>query len=108
MAEYILARDIIKKINAGDKVSAKVVEAENEDGYIELSLKEARQAMVRNEAETMMKKKTPYSTSNQRSQQRRFDCGMARSFRDFYRPRNLKPSITPEFKMVIKTKFTMN
>jgi small subunit ribosomal protein S1 len=56
--EFILARDIIKKINVGDKVSAKVVEAENEEGYIELSLKEARQAMIWNEAETMMKERT--------------------------------------------------
>lgn len=57
--EFIVARDIIKKINAGDKVSTKVVEAENDEGYIELSLKEARQAMVWNEAEVMMKEKTP-------------------------------------------------
>ncbi len=56
--EYILAKDIIKKINVGDNVSAKIVDPENEDGYVELSLKEARQAMVWNEAEVMMKEKT--------------------------------------------------
>lgn len=49
--EYILARDVIKKINIGDKVSAKVVEASNADGYTELSLKEARQALIWTEAE---------------------------------------------------------
>lgn len=49
--EYILARDVIKKINIGDKVSAKVVDPSNEDGYTELSLKEARQALIWTEAE---------------------------------------------------------
>ena len=36
--EYISARDIIKKINIGDNVAAKVVSSENENGYVELSL----------------------------------------------------------------------
>lgn len=49
--EYILARDVIKKINIGDKVSAKVVDPSNKEGYIELSLKEARQALIWTEAE---------------------------------------------------------
>ncbi|MEK7596901.1 MAG: S1 RNA-binding domain-containing protein [Patescibacteria group bacterium] len=49
--EYILARDVIKKINIGDKISAKVVDPKNADGYIELSLKEARQALIWTEAE---------------------------------------------------------
>ncbi len=44
--EFINAREIIKKINIGDSVKAKVVSTENEDGYIELSLKEARQALI--------------------------------------------------------------
>src|SRR3989344_2890063 len=47
--EYINAKDVIKKINIGDLIKAKVVEAENEDGYIELSLKEAKQALIWNE-----------------------------------------------------------
>jgi len=49
--EFIAARDIIKKINVGDTVAAKVVDTNNKDGYIELSLKEARQAMIWSEAE---------------------------------------------------------
>ena len=61
--EYIIARDIIKKINLGDQVTAKVVDSENEDGYIELSLKEARQAMVWDEAEVAMKEKQILSLS---------------------------------------------
>jgi len=49
--EYINSRDIIKNVNLGDTVTATVVDAENEEGYIELSLKEARQAIVWAEAE---------------------------------------------------------
>ncbi len=55
--EFMNARDIIKKINLGDVVKAKVVEKENEDGYIELSLKEARQALIWNEAEAAIREK---------------------------------------------------
>lgn len=55
--EFINARDIIKKINIGDKVAAKVVDAGNKDGYIELSLKEARQALIWDEAEKAIKDK---------------------------------------------------
>ncbi len=49
--EYIIARDVIKKINIGDRVAAKVVDMGNENGYVELSLKEARQAAIWTEAE---------------------------------------------------------
>lgn len=55
--EYILARDVIKKINVGDKVSAKIVDPSNKDGYIELSLKEARQALIWTEAEQAIAEK---------------------------------------------------
>ncbi|OGI63929.1 hypothetical protein A2733_01710, partial [Candidatus Nomurabacteria bacterium RIFCSPHIGHO2_01_FULL_40_20] len=56
--EFINAKDIIKKINLGDIIKAKVVETENEDGYIELSLKEAKQALTWSEAEKAIKEKT--------------------------------------------------
>lgn len=39
--EYYAAQDIIKRLAPGDTVSAKVVEPDNEEGYVELSLKEA-------------------------------------------------------------------
>ena len=55
--EYMNARDVIKKINLGDIIKAKVVEKENDDGYIELSLKEARQALIWNEAEIAIREK---------------------------------------------------
>jgi len=56
--EFINAKDIIKKINIGDVVKAKVVGIDNEDGYIELSLKEAKQALIWSEAEKAIKSKT--------------------------------------------------
>jgi len=56
--EFINARDIIKKIILGDTIKAKVIEQENENGYIELSLKEAKQALAWNEAEKAIKAKT--------------------------------------------------
>src|SRR3989338_3082439 len=55
--EYQNARDVIKKVNIGDKVAAKVVDTENADGYIELSLKEARQALIWSEAEAVIREK---------------------------------------------------
>lgn len=56
--EFAAARDIIKKINIGDSVKAKIIDPENEDGYIELSLKEAKQALIWSEAEKAIKAKT--------------------------------------------------
>lgn len=55
--EFINSRDVIKKINIGDTITARVIEEENEDGYIELSLKEARQAMIWSEAESAIQNK---------------------------------------------------
>lgn len=39
--EYFRAQDTLKKIKSGDTLSAKITELENEDGYRELSIKEA-------------------------------------------------------------------
>ncbi|MBI1999454.1 MAG: S1 RNA-binding domain-containing protein [Parcubacteria group bacterium] len=59
--EFMNARDLIKKINIGDAITAKVIEPENEDGYVELSLKEARQALTWSEAEEAIKNKTVFN-----------------------------------------------
>jgi len=59
--EFINAKDIIKKIALGDTIKAKVVETENEDGYTELSLKEAKQALIWSEAEKAIKAKTVFN-----------------------------------------------
>jgi len=56
--EYIAARDLIKKTNIGDIIKAKVVDIENDDGYVELSLKEAKAALLWSEAEAAIKDKT--------------------------------------------------
>ncbi len=55
--EFIIARDVIKKINIGDVIAAKIVDNTHKEGYFELSLKEARQALIWNEAETAIKEK---------------------------------------------------
>jgi len=58
--EFINAKEIIKKINIGDTIKAKVVSINNDSGYIELSLKEARQALIWSEADKAMKAKTTF------------------------------------------------
>ena len=63
--EYINARDIIKKINVGDGVAGKVISLSNKDGYIEISLKEARQALIWSEAEEAIKEKKIFELSIQ-------------------------------------------
>lgn len=55
--EFQNAKDIIKKISLGDKIKAKIVAVENEDGYVELSLKEAKQALIWSEAEKAIRNK---------------------------------------------------
>ncbi len=55
--EFIIARDVIKKINVGDVIAAKIVDTAHKDGYYELSLKEARQALIWSEAEVAIKEK---------------------------------------------------
>ncbi len=58
--EYMNAREVIKRVNVGDLVAAKVISTTAKDGYIELSLKEARQAIVWAEAEEAVKGKKPF------------------------------------------------
>ncbi len=58
--EYLAAREILKKVSIGDAVTAKVVEIDSKHGYIELSLKEARQAMLWSEAEEAARAHTPF------------------------------------------------
>jgi small subunit ribosomal protein S1 len=58
--EYNNARDIIKNISVGDEVSGTVVDTNNEDGYYELSLREARQAIIWSDAEKAVKEKKTF------------------------------------------------
>ncbi len=55
--EFLNARDVIRRINIGDNVAAKVVDTNNKEGYLELSLKEARQALIWSEADSAIKEK---------------------------------------------------
>jgi small subunit ribosomal protein S1 len=57
--EFINAREAIRSLKAGDAVTAKIVEVANENGYVELSLKEAGQEIFWQEAEDLEKKRTP-------------------------------------------------
>ena len=59
--EYLNAADVLRKANIGDIISAKVVDSEGVDGYIELSLKEARQAAIWGEAEQAIAGQTVYA-----------------------------------------------
>ncbi len=61
--EYIAVRDLIKKSSIGDIIKAKVIEPENSDGYIELSLKEAKQALIWSEAELAIKDKLVFDVA---------------------------------------------
>ena len=63
--EYINARDIIKKINIGDTVAGKVISIKNENGYFEISLKEARQALIWSEAEEAIRDRKIFELSVQ-------------------------------------------
>ncbi|PID83551.1 30S ribosomal protein S1 [Candidatus Campbellbacteria bacterium] len=53
--EYLIIKDIIKDIVPGVSVTAKVVDLEGENGYIELSLKEAKEMEVWKQAEEYQK-----------------------------------------------------
>lgn len=59
--EYLNAADVLRKANQGDIISAKVIEPAGREGYIELSLKEARQAAIWGEAERAIVAQTPYT-----------------------------------------------
>ncbi len=58
--EFQNARDIIRKINIGDTVAGKVVGIGGKEGYTEISLKEARQAIIWSEAEESIRENRVY------------------------------------------------
>lgn len=59
--EYLNAADVLRKANVGDAISAKVVDPAGREGYVELSLKEARQAAIWGEAEQAIAAETVYT-----------------------------------------------
>jgi small subunit ribosomal protein S1 len=54
--EYFQAKDIIKSLSVGDKIFAKIVETENEAGYVELSLRDASKEMSWNKLKEIKEK----------------------------------------------------
>lgn len=58
--EFAVAKDILRKIKVGDTISAQVIDPETSDGYIDLSLREARKAFIWNEARESMESKRVY------------------------------------------------
>ncbi len=69
--EYLSARETLKNVNIGDVVTAKVVGTDNAEGYVELSLREARQALMWSEAEVGTAEEDCLRTRDQRRQQGR-------------------------------------
>lgn len=59
-AEYLNAKNILKGLNVGDVTPVKIVELENEDGYIELSLAEASQQKTWHEVQLLQEKDEPF------------------------------------------------
>jgi len=55
--EYFVIKDLIRNIPVGGEITAKIVDLEGENGYIELSLKEAKQAEVWVEAQKALNEK---------------------------------------------------
>ncbi len=58
-AEYMNAADIIKNLKIGDKISGKIIDQENDDGFVELSLAEAGKQKVWAEIKEMKDKDEP-------------------------------------------------
>lgn len=56
--EYQDGRDILKQKNEGDQITGKIIELENEQGYIEISVKEAGREKFWKEAQVLMHDKT--------------------------------------------------
>ncbi|MCH7883236.1 S1 RNA-binding domain-containing protein [Patescibacteria group bacterium] len=57
--ELTQAKDMVRNLRAGDHVTAKITEMENEQGYVELSLKEAGQEIIWREAQELAERHIP-------------------------------------------------
>ena len=61
--EFLSVKDVLRKIKIGDSISAKIIEIQTEDGYIDLSLQEARKVALWNELEKAIKEKIVYEVT---------------------------------------------
>lgn len=57
--ELMQAKDMVRNLRPGDHVTAKITEMENEQGYVELSLKEAGQEIIWREAQELAERHIP-------------------------------------------------
>ena len=60
-SEYQGAKNILKNLKIGDPISVKVVESENEDGFVELSLKEAAKELAWKKVKEMKESEDPFN-----------------------------------------------
>lgn len=58
--EFSQAKDVLRNIKIGDVISANIIQLETEEGYIDLSLKEARKQRTWDEAEQAIIDKRPF------------------------------------------------
>jgi len=58
--EILSAKEIVKKINIGDEVYGKVVEIDNEEGFVELSISEADKQKAWSAAQELQAKDEPF------------------------------------------------
>jgi small subunit ribosomal protein S1 len=56
--EFVNAKNILKNIKVGTHIKAKIVEVENTDGYVELSLREAQESQSWDKLEAIMNEKS--------------------------------------------------
>ncbi|MCY4577137.1 MAG: S1 RNA-binding domain-containing protein [Candidatus Kaiserbacteria bacterium] len=61
--EFSVAKDILRKTHVGDAISAQIIALETPDGYIDLSLKEARKAFIWGEAEASLQSGQVYEVT---------------------------------------------
>jgi len=59
-SELSNAKEVLKKLNIGEEVAAKVVNSENEQGFVELSLSEADKQKVWQELKELKEKDEPF------------------------------------------------
>lgn len=61
--EFAVVKDILRKVKPKDTISAQIIAPETADGYIDLSLKEARKSFVWNEAKEAVESKRVYEVT---------------------------------------------
>ncbi len=57
--EFVNAKNILKNIKVGTHIKGKIVETENAEGYVELSLREAQESQSWDKLEQLMEEKSP-------------------------------------------------